>query len=322
MRKTLVIYLFLFTFSLIHSGKSFALMDTAKVTVHVVDELGKPIEGAEVGVGFGVNSQRKEISVKGVTKSDGTFSASELCNGLVGFNVVRRGYYMSIGDYNFSSKGLLKWEPWNPVVTVVLRKIENPVPMFARDTLFSEIEIPVIGKDVGFDLMTFDWVPPYGKGINSDIVFKLSRKFIDWNEQDTKLSVVFPNQFDGIQLVTNKFDSSTFSLPRFAFIEGYKKILILYSKISHSKLVTKHETNIKDTDNYFMRIRSENKNGKFLKGMYGKIAGPIKYSTVSSKTAKIIFKYYINPDYSQNLEFDPNRNLFTGLSGLERVGLK
>lgn len=65
----------------------------AKVTVKVLDESGNPVENADVGVGFGENSVRKERAVKGVTKSDGTFSASDACNSFIGFNVKKNGYY-------------------------------------------------------------------------------------------------------------------------------------------------------------------------------------------------------------------------------------
>lgn len=45
----------------------------------------------------------------------------------------------------------------------------------------------------------------------------------------------------------------------------------------------------------------------------------------SEKNAKIFFKYYLNPDYSRNLEYDPTQNLFLNLRDnkkLEWVGLE
>lgn len=294
----------------------------SKITIKVVDEKNEPVEGAEVGVGFGENSQKKEKVVKGFTKSDGRFSASEACNSFIGFNVKKSGHYMSIGQYSFTKKGFLKWEPWNPEVTIILRKIENPVPMYARDSKFSEIEIPVIGKDVGFDLIAYDWVPPYGSGVHSDIIFQLKRKFVASNDQDSKLSIKFTNKYDGIQLLNDNFKDSELSLPRHAFVTGYKDKYELYIKSSHGKYSTDIETNIRKTDNYFIRIRSEEKKGIFTKGIYGKIAGSLDFSTVDSKTAKIIMKYYINPDHTSNLEFDPKRNLFGNLTDREQVKIK
>jgi len=52
--------------------------------------------------------------------------------------------------------------------------------------------------------------------------------------------------------------------------------------------------------------------------MYGKIKGKIEFEPRRSKTAKIYLYYYLNPDYTRNLEFDPKRNLSI-VSGDERV---
>jgi hypothetical protein len=56
--------------------------------------------------------------------------------------------------------------------------------------------------------------------------------------------------------------------------------------------------------------------------MYGKIHGEIKFDPRGSKTALLGFKYYLNPDYTHNLEFDPTKNLFTDLKRGERVGIR
>lgn len=194
--------------------------------------------------------------------------------------------------------------------------------MYARDTRKSQIEIPVIGKDIGFDLIMYDWVFPYGKGIQSDFVVNLTRRFVSWDDQDSKLLVKFTNRFDGIQLVTDDFLGSEYSLPRYASETGYKDTFEFYIRSSSKGYATHYETNVKNTDNYFFRIRSEEKAGKFLRAMYGKIVGTFDFSTVNSKTASISFKYYLNPDYTRNLEYDPKRNLFLNLPEYERVRIK
>lgn len=56
--------------------------------------------------------------------------------------------------------------------------------------------------------------------------------------------------------------------------------------------------------------------------MYGKILGHIGLTAIFSETAEIYFKYYLNPDYTRNLEFDPKQNLFKNLPDRERVGIK
>ena len=53
--------------------------------------------------------------------------------------------------------------------------------------------------------------------------------------------------------------------------------------------------------------------------MYGKIRNDIEFAP-RSKIVKIKMHYYLNPDYTRNLEFDPKRNLFTNLPKFEKVG--
>lgn len=285
MIKALGKYVVCLIIILVFYSPSHALMDTAKITIHIIDEAGNPVEGAKVGIGFGENSERHEIPVDGFTDADGKFIASESCNGYIGFNVTKGGYYESVGNYTFKEKGMLRWEPWNPKVSIVLRKIENPVPLYARDTNKSPIEIPLVGKDIGFDLVAFDWVSPYGKGIHADFIFLLTRRFVAWNDQDSTLILKFNNRFDGIQQVNNNFPDSVYSLPRNAYDKGYTDKLELYIKSSHKRYVTDYNTNVKNTDNYFFRIRSEEKDGKLIRSMYGKIVGKLDFSTVNSITS-------------------------------------
>lgn len=68
-------------------------LPTAKLTVKVVDDIGSPIEGARVNVGFFVGGIKKEISVVGVSNSDGKFTATAESSKTVGFNVTKPGYY-------------------------------------------------------------------------------------------------------------------------------------------------------------------------------------------------------------------------------------
>lgn len=301
---------------------SYALLDTAKITIIVVDEEGKLVENARVGIGFEENSARKEIPVDGITKADGRFSASESCNGYIGFNVKKSGYYMSIGKYNFDKKGLARWEPWNPEITVILRKIENPVPMYARDTSssYSSFEIPVTGKDVGFDMIMFDWLPPYGKGQVADffcnLVIRGGEGRFDFGYN---VNITFPREFDGIQSIDEELiTGSEFKLPRIAPESGYEKSYrVIVDRNKEGSIST-----FKENRNHIFRVRSEVENGKLKRALYGKIIGDIDFGKKKKSSAFLEFKYYLNPDYTRNLEFDPNQNLFMNLPDYERVRIK
>jgi len=298
-----------------------ALFTAAKVTIKVLGEDGVPIEGANVGVGFnyntgwGTNSEGRQ----GLSDGKGLFAASGQGNGHISYGADKEGYYDSYYGYDFQKLGPFGWEPKNPELIVVLRKIGNPAPMYARDTTKSPVEIPVVDKDVGFDLVKFDWVAPYGAGVHSDFVFHLKRQFVEWNNQNSSLVLIFSNKNDGILRIDENLQyGSDFKLPRFAPEKGYVNKLELFIHAGPNG----YKTNVKRSDNYIFRIRSKVKDGELVEAMYGKILGSLDFSTVGTKTATIHFKYYLNPDGTRNLEYDPERNLFTGLPPREWVGIK
>jgi hypothetical protein len=294
---------------------------TAQITISVINEDGQPIEGARVGIGFEKNagSGTKEIPVVGYSDAGGHYTGFANANNFVGFNVKKDNYYMSTGTYQFREKIMGRWEPWNPEVTVVLRKIEKPVPMYARDTEMSGLELPAIGLPIGFDLIEYDWVAPYGLGKAADIIFKLDKKIKQDNDFDCILTMTFSNKLDGILLVKeNRTSGSVFKLPRNAPKKGYDAKFVRTVKSVPGQPV---KFNFKEDNNYIFRVRSEQKNGKLLRAMYGKIHGDIKFEPRRSKTAQIGFKYYLNPDYTDNLEYDSKHNLFENLKTIERVGL-
>jgi len=291
----------------------------AKITVSVVGEDGKTIEGAEVGIGFerNIGFGTDSTPQKGITSSNGIFTASYSTSGYVTYGAVKEGYYRSIGVFRFFEQKMGRWEPWNPTINVVLRKREKPVPMYARDTQMSRLEIPVSGKAVGFDLTEYDWVAPYGKGKYADFFFKLDRKFNKDDDFESILTITFSNKYDGIQLVKeNRRYGSEFKLPRLAPRTGYKQKLTRLRKGEPNKPIG---SDFAEDNNYIFRVRSEEKDGKLLRAMYGKIQGDIQVEPRGRKTATILFTYYLNPDYSQNLEY--GGNLFTNLSDTEQVGL-
>lgn len=287
----------------------------AKITLKVVDENGFAIEGARVGMSFliyaegGWGSKTKEVV--GYTDSSGLFSESAFSDNDIGFNITKDGYYQSFGDYKFKESSLGRWEPWNPEIKVVLRKIGNPVPMYVRDTssMRPVLEIPVNGKAVGFDLMESDWVSPYGKGKHPDMFFRLDRKFISRDDFEGTLTITFPNKYDGIQLVKyNRKRGSNFKLPRIAPEDGYQsKLVRTFSK----KPGEPYKRSAEEDNNYIFRVRSEEKDGKFFRAIYGKIHGDFRFDMRGSKTASILIKYFLNPDYTRNLE--SGKNLIPGV---------
>jgi len=309
---------------LFQAGCSSALdYPEAQITIKVVDEDGKPIEGAKAGITFevpkGTSQGINDVTIEEITNTTGVLTAKHRTFDKIGYGATKYGYYESLGEFKFEKIKNGRWQPWNPEFMLVLRKKENPVPMYARNTQMTPIILPAANKSIGFDLMEYDWVTPYGKGKQADIIFKMTGSFINKDEFSNKLEVNFSNKFDGIQLVKeDRRYGSMLKLPRLAPETGYNGNLIRsISRMPGKPLKEDTEEN----NNYIFRVRSEEKDGKLIRAMYGKIQGDIEFGVKNANQAVIVFKYYLNPDYTRNLEFDPKQNLFNNLKSFERIGL-
>lgn len=290
----------------------------AKLVIKVVDEGGKPMEGAKVELQFQGGGLEKDAT-RGETDDQGIYSSSGYSSdGVTGGGVDKDGYYTSVFHHDFYRKNLGMWQPWGKELTVVMRPIVNPVPMYVRNRWF---EIPEVGKEIGFDLMKADWVIPYGQGTTADFIFKVDRRYGSNIDFDATLTLTFSNPYDGIQLFKDDGGGdfnvgSWFRLPRTAPNAGYEPKLV-------KSLSTKSPdfyANNPDDDNFLFRVRSEvDGEGKLKRAMYGKIRGAVLVEPRSSKTGKIKMYYYLNPDYTPNLEFEPQRNLFISLPSNENV---
>ena len=168
----------------------------AMLTVKIVDESGQPIGGTHLVVGFW-NMDRTLTEVKGVAGTNGSFVAEgrEGC-GDAGYHVMgNSGYYESEMTYAFTNLDRGRWQPWNPVVTAVVRRIVNPIPMYARKV---EVRIPRTNEWFGYDLMAADWVQPVGKGLVSDLIFSITGVRKDPRNYDETLALRFSRPNDGI----------------------------------------------------------------------------------------------------------------------------
>ena len=287
-----------------------------QLTLKVVDDEGQPLPSVNVQVSFDnenarkpserVNSVNSLTDLKGRAQLDGKTAGAE-----IGFGAHKDGYYFVSGSsYQFSEAGLFKWQPWNPTIEVVLKRIRNPVPMYAKR---EERKIPDFGKPIGYDLMKSDWVAPYGKGEVSDVIFEANRKVQSAREYDGTLALHFPNGGDGlIPLEVPQPDNGGLRMPYSAPEVGY-----LSTKTWQESRHTAEDGSIKlissvsKTMNYFIRIRTvQDAQGNIVQALYGKIHGDIRWfiGTQAPKSG-LAFTYYLNPDGTRNVEFDPKRNL-------------
>ena len=303
---------------------SMSYAQRAKVTVRVVDLDGVPVENAKVGLGVSTAiapgygwGAGKGNSYSGMTDTNGLCVLSGHGNGgSMSVGGSKDGYYPS-GGYLVVFTNVVwglgrRWEPWNPTIDVVLKKVSHPVPMHAK-RLINET-IPVVNEPVGYDLMAGDWTAPHGKGETADFVFDMERHPTETNTYwlpgrgeswtnvlyDEKLTVSFSNPGDGFVFVpVPKHGVSSLRLEGPAPETGYTPVL-----------VKTRENFRKEDATYYLRIRSElDGDGTVVKALYGKIYGDFAWMNASDLT----FTHYLNPvPNDRNVEFDSQRNLLEG----------
>jgi len=288
----------------------------AKVTILAVDyETGEPIEGAEVGVVFRQGGWDPKYEMcSGLSDKDGKFTARGKGAIVIHYGADYDGYYSGGGEYTFDATGgplKFRHTPWNPTLTVRLRKWGKDVPMYALRV--SGIEIPKLNEPIGFDLMEADWVAPYGNGKVSDFIFTVTKDYTDRDKYSGTLELTFSNKYDGIY--AHPIDKNYHSgppLPFFAPEEGYQDRLMKHIEKLPGK---KQSFNYDRKQHFFFRVRSTEKDGKLESAMYGKLYGDIYFNahTIVKKykdtLPMISFNYYLNPDGTRNTEFDPGENL-------------
>lgn len=290
----------------------------AKLTVRTVDGDGVALGGLSVIIGFW-NLDRTHTEINGETNTNGMFSAEGKAESWDAYYLIRNhGYYDSEEKYVFADLKGGKWQPWNPVVTAVVRRVVNPIPMYAKRI---ETVLPTVNAACGYDLKAGDWVAPYGRGECSDLVFRVDgRRVVSWTDCDGSLAMSFSRQKDGFQIRNGiKIGGSSFPWPYLAPEDGYTGNASL--NMGYAPLRGLYSSN--ETAACFLRVRTvTNEYGRIISAHYGKVPGPIKFDVREGKSGWIGFTYYLNPTPNdRNLEFDPKRNLFQNLKSTERVNM-
>jgi hypothetical protein len=285
---------------------------TAQVTFIVKDDFGRPIAGVDFGMvtflywkpgeGFGEDIN---IEYKGKTDKNGivTIKGGSLRGRFAyGMDNNKNYYSRGVSEYCFKERKLGRWEPWNPTIEVVYKPVLNPIPYIGGG---GRKKIPECEKAIGFDLFLNDWIAPYGKGKNRDIIFTLEEKipFVEpWKPHDHRLKISFPNEGDGIQSCYAPVNSGEMEMPRYAPKDGYERNIELRSGCDGKKYFTQ-----RSDQNYFIRVRTIlDKDGKVQSALYGKITGNIEFW----HTREMVISYGLNPNaLDVNMEFDRKKNL-------------
>ncbi|NCC49880.1 MAG: hypothetical protein EOM20_01565 [Spartobacteria bacterium] len=329
------------------SSSALANEPIAQMTFKVVDDFGNVITGAPVIVSTflhwvpGSEAGRNEYEkMNGVTDTNGLVVLSiPSKTGSIRYSVLAEGTYFENmnkmkfddnvyyrdngGTFIFTNQISDKWQPWNPIIDLVVKPVINPVPVYALayGTDWQQHKVPEYNKPIGFDLMKGDWLPPYGDGVTADFIMTLKCNLGGLTSSryqifDATLMIDFPNDGDGIQSVySNPREGSVLRLARYAPETGYET--------NWTMTTYKHEDEglheIREDQNYIFRVRTKkDETGNFTSALYGKIYGMIDYE-IRPTGNHLQFMYYLNPTPNdRNLEFDPSQNHLKNLSTIER----
>jgi len=295
----------------------------AKVTLHVIDEDGNNLSNVDANITFlnpihktGTWGSSDTFSRSGKTDSNGLFLIEQRAGFQIHYAASGANCYKTTGRFDFKTEKDGQYQPWNPVFTVLLKKIIHPIPMYARRL---QTEVPMLDQPVGFDLMEGDWVAPYGKGKQDDFIFALKRRFVNRRDYEAIVTLTFSNRADGLHAVKTQTEyGSELRLPRIAPESGY--VFETTTSVGAGAGKPAHEDARPDRS-YLFRVRTVlDENNRPTSGLYGKIDGDIRLDSINSKTCILLFTYYLNPTPNdRNVEFDPKRNLFANLKSDERV---
>ena len=127
-------------------------------------------------------------SAEGVTGKDGIYVANGESNLQYWVLVKKDGYYGSRLDQKEVKERVApgEWKIVDQDVTLILREIKNPIPMYARRK--ASVNVPAYDTPIGYDMEMGDWVKPYGEGIRNDLIFLLSGYFNNFRDKSVSLN--------------------------------------------------------------------------------------------------------------------------------------
>ena len=320
------------TIALICQGNS-VLADFSRIEALVVDAVsGKPLEGVKVCGSFEVkdnswnyvkggaspNLDFGETDAQGRCKLSGKTNSGKVACFL---DAGPSNYYWihRSGGYQFSSKNLFGvWQPDDVVVTIKLQRVEHPIPLFVKKVkLDVGTEIANLnGGKFAYDMMTGDWLPPFGKGKIADVEFtRLPHEDLGVAEGNgirgrafrDSLSVKFSGKDNGLV----EMHAPLAQIPRIRAAPdvGYRSDYLRWE--GRNKRLT-WDSNLDQNKCFCFRIRSRrDERGEIVEAYYGKVYGDFElYKGYNYIVCGARFFYYLNPtSLDRNLEWDRKTNL-------------
>lgn len=291
------------------------------LNINVVDEETlEPIENAKVVVSFSPGGKFGGASFAREATTDSSGSAVIKGESIFEMPIAAKkdGWYWSraIVPNRVPDEKANYYTKHNQIIEIKLRKIKNPIPMYAKRV---QLVFPEINTWIGFDFKEGDWVTPFGSGSTSMIEFKMTKEVRSSDDYTQILDLKFPNEGDGIRLVEieDGWLKSEFIWPFSASINDLDKA----QSLVYSREPKKGISSRPGGHRYLLRVNTQlDSSGNVISCNYVRIEDEIAFFGVLSAEPGLKFTYYFNPTPNdRNLEFDPEQNLFGALSWEEKV---
>lgn len=328
--NTFHITFLVFAFSSLFNACGQVERHRTETTVLVLDELGVPLSGANVRITYRQFRPGEYETGRGLSDEEGLFSFVGMAMDRVTAEASLKGYYATKGFSMVraaSEDGKGEW--LNPTIELVLKRIKDPVAMYARRRLFAKV--PKFNEPLGYDLLVLDWIPPYGIGKQADVVFEVNGYYNSEQDRKSTLVIRFPNKGDGmIPFDGNYRWGSELISPQQAPEEGYvseytysRSVFDSGEKYPGGMAIIKSTGAKEISENFIFRIRTLfDDSGEIEKAFYGKFYAAFDFDGVWYRESAIALgDYYLNPvSLHRSLEYEVGSNLFEDLRSVDEPG--
>lgn len=314
MKKTIFL-LFAITCATCHAQLSQNTTDTmtwgakTKITFHVVDYEGKSVSNATMRVVWSYDYTNKRKVLRTQTDEKGFVVIEEKSRGTFTYFVEKGGYYQSEGKHSFDVRGEIRvkggrWEPWNPIVKVVLKEKRNPAPLVEKG---GKHIIPVSEEPLGFDFLSGEMLAPVGSGRIADLLFQYEFQVTN-NTGHCSLTLSTVNSDDGMIVLQNDGWSTLKTLYE-APLDGYVPS-ISFERDWKGRIFSKRKELGADAYVVFRCRTKRDAENNLISANYGILYGPLDFGRhgKNDKEGMMIFRSLFNPTPNErNLEWDGSR---------------
>ena len=277
----------------------------ARVVFRVVNDVGSPVVGAKVNVFFDMADRGEGRRMIGITDTNGVCVVEGKTVGVLKIEVSCDRYYRTNDDLCFITMGHEhevkqgKWQPWGLVKQITLLPVKNPVAQIAGTPDWKWTK--EINKWVGFDLVKYDFVEPYGTGKESDmeVMFEWDGAWRQKEYNGMALKIRFVDKFAG-GYYADKTPGSEYVGIYHANTKGDYKTDFTYSEWVSSRnkhgYATSYERHLFDPGKVLV-VRSRcklSRDGTLKTAQYFQLDG-IKFSGDRKRGVALLFLSIYNP---------------------------